>query len=89
LRFSFFFFPKPPEEEEAIGQLFRTLPEYELERIPPRMHLLLRKARVLQLNLAELYDVVNPADRNILRGLACTTTITARELAGRGREFWV
>jgi len=80
-----FFFPKPPEEE-TIGQLFRTSPEYELERIPPRMHLLLRKARVLQLNLAELYDAVNPADRNILRDLACTTTITARELAEKWDE---
>jgi len=48
-----FFFPEPLEEE-TIGQLFRTLPEYELERIPLRMHLLLQKSRVLQLNLAEL-----------------------------------
>jgi len=29
---------------------------------------------------------VNPADRNILRDLVCTTTITARELARRVRE---
>ena len=51
-----FFFPEVPEEE-IIEQEFRTLPEDALLSIPPWMRYLLRKAKVLQLNLDELYGV--------------------------------
>jgi len=81
-----FFFPKPPEEE-TIEQSFRTLPEYELQRIPPRMRFLLRKAVVLQLNLAELYDGVNPAERKILHDLVFVPSVAATDMAKRVREY--
>lgn len=81
-----FFFPEPPEEE-AIEQTFRTLPEFELERIPSRMRLLLRKARVLQLNLAELYEGVNPAEHKILNDLSFSPSVAADRMADRVRAY--
>lgn len=81
-----FFFPEPPEEE-TIEQSFRTLPDYELERIPPRMRILLRKANVLQINLAELYDGVNPANRKILQELSFAPLVAATYMAEQVREY--
>ena len=81
-----FFFPEPPEEE-SIGQSFRTLPEQELQRIPPRMRYLLRKAQVLQLNLTELYEGVNPSPRNILREFEFTPTVAADNMAEQVRDY--
>ncbi len=81
-----FFFPNVPEEE-SIEQSFRTLPEHALQRIPPRVRYLLRKARVLQLNLAELYDGVNPADRKILHDLDFAPSVAATDMAERVRAY--
>ncbi|MCA8833720.1 MAG: ImmA/IrrE family metallo-endopeptidase [Proteobacteria bacterium] len=61
-----FFFPEPPEEED-IKKSFRTLPESELQAIPPRVHYLLRLAKVMQINLKELYDERTPAINPIIK----------------------
>ena len=66
-----FFFPEPPQEETP-KQSFRTLPDYAIERLPARLRFLIRKARVMQLNLAELYDNANPAPQRIVRDLTLT-----------------
>nr|VFK14240.1 MAG: Zn-dependent peptidase ImmA, M78 family [Candidatus Kentron sp. LFY] len=81
-----FFFPHPPEEG-TIEQSFRTLPEYQLQRIPSRMHFLLRKATVLQLNLAELHDGANPATRGILHDLDFSPSIAADRMAEEVRDY--
>jgi len=81
-----FFFPEPPEEE-SIDRSFRTLPEYELERIPSRMRFLLRKARVLQLNLAELHEGTNPARHKILQDLAFSPSVDPADMAERVRAY--
>ena len=81
-----FFFPEPPEEE-TLAQSFRTLPADELQRIPPRIHYLLRQARVLQLNLAELYDGVNPAERKIWHDLDFAPTVAATAMAEQVRAY--
>nr|VFK39115.1 MAG: Zn-dependent peptidase ImmA, M78 family [Candidatus Kentron sp. TC] len=81
-----FFFPEPPEEE-SIDQAFRTLPEQALEGIPSRLRFLLRKARVLQLNLAELHDGANPAANNILRDLRFAPSVSATRMAERVRAY--
>ena len=60
-----FFFPEPPKEETP-SQAFRTLPELEIEKMSSRMHYLLKQARAMQINLAELNDNVNPAKYNIV-----------------------
>ena len=81
-----FFFPEPPEEE-SIGSSFRTLPEYELEQIPSRMRFLLRKARVLQLNLAELHQGANPARRKISQDLDFSPLVDAADMAEKVRAY--
>ena len=81
-----FFFPGIPEEE-AVEQSFRTLPEQELQRMPSRIRFLLRRARVFQLNLAELYDGVNPASSQILRDLNFVPSDAATEMAERVRAY--
>ena len=48
-----FFFPEPPILPR-ISETFRTLPEHEFESIPPRIQLLLRKAKAYQISLIEL-----------------------------------
>jgi len=63
-----FFFPAPPEEETP-KQEFRTLPDSEIQLMSPRMRLLLRQAKSMQINLDELYGGVNPAERQIVRDL--------------------
>ena len=81
-----FFFPEVPEEE-TIEQEFRTLPEDELLNIPPWMRYLLRKARVLQLNLAELYGGVNPAKRKVLHDLDFAPSVAATDMAEQVRTY--
>ena len=81
-----FFFPDIPEEE-AVERTFRTLPEPELQRMPPRILYLLRRARVFQLNLAELYDGVNPGSRQILRNLEFTPSVVVTEMAQQVRSY--
>ncbi len=81
-----FFFPEVPEEE-IIEQEFRTLPEEELLRLSPWIRYLLRKARVLQLNLAELYGGVNPAKRRILQDLDFAPSVAAADMAEQVRTY--
>ena len=81
-----FFFPDVPEEE-AVERTFRTLPEQELQRMPSRILYLLRRARVFQLNLAELYDGVNPASRQILRDLDFAPSVAVTEMAQQVRSY--
>ena len=81
-----FFFPEVPEED-AVEQSFRTLPEQELQRVPSRILYLLRRARVFQLNLAELYDGVNPASRQILRELDFAPSVDVSEMAEQVRAY--
>jgi transcriptional regulator with XRE-family HTH domain len=64
-----FFFPEPPDVPD-ISETFRTLPDTELDQLPRRILLLLRKAKAMQLNLSELSGGRNPSERLITRDLA-------------------
>jgi len=81
-----FFFPKPPQEDTP-KQSFRTLPDYEIRRLPARMRFLIRKARVMQINLTELYDGLNPASRQIVRDLSFTLSDSSEGIVSRVREY--
>ncbi len=81
-----FFFPEPPQEETP-EQSFRTLPEQAIERLPARIRFLIRKARVMQLNLAELYDNANPATRHVVRDLSFAPGVAAGEMAATVRDY--
>lgn len=81
-----FFFPEPPQEETP-KQSFRTLPDYEIQRLPTRIRFLIRKGRVMQLNLAELYDNVNPASEQIVRELSFEPGDSSEEMAAVVRRY--
>lgn len=81
-----FFFPQPPEEITP-QQSFRTLPEFEIELMPARVRLLLRKAAALQVNLQELYDGANPAEQQIVRDLNFEPNIPAEDMAEQVRAY--
>jgi Zn-dependent peptidase ImmA (M78 family) len=81
-----FFFPEPPQEE-APKQSFRTLPDYEIQRLPTRMRFLIREGKVKQLNLAELYDNVNPASEQIVQELSFEVGSSSKEMATVVRRY--
>jgi len=81
-----FFFPEPPQEITA-KQSFRTLPEYEIQRMPVKMRFLLRKAQSFQLNLYDLYDGVNPSEKKITKDLGFSTHISAKEMSETVRQY--
>jgi len=81
-----FFFPEPPDLP-PLSETFRTLPEAEFSRIPRRIKFLLRKAKALQINLAELYLGRNPAQRLIFRDLEFPPNIRVEEMARQVRAY--
>lgn len=81
-----FFFPYPPAEESP-QQAFRTLPDIEIQQMSPRLRTLLRRAQVLQINLSELYEGINPAKRQLVRDLRFPLDIPVQQLAYIVRQF--
>lgn len=63
-----FFFPSPPDVPE-IDETFRTLSQGDLEKIPPKIRLLLRKATAMQISLVELNDGANPAKQLVTKDM--------------------
>lgn len=81
-----FFFPEPPNVP-AINETFRTLPEAELDRLPSRIRLLMRKAKVMQLNLTELTQGRNPAERLITRDLQFAPNVNITDMTTAVRQY--
>lgn len=81
-----FFFPEPPNVP-AINETFRTLPEAELDRLPSRLRMLMRKAKAMQINLAELTQGRNPAERLITRDLQFAPSVDIAEMAAAVRDY--
>jgi len=81
-----FFFPEPPDEETP-RQAFRTLPDSEIQRLSSGIRFLLRRAKSMQINLAELYDGVNPAERQLVRDIRFSLNRPVTDLAKSVREF--
>ena len=81
-----FFFPDPPDLP-PISNSFRTLPETMFARIPPRIVYLLRKAKAMQLNLAELNEGGNPAARLVSRDLSFDPNVSIAAMTRRVREY--
>lgn len=61
-----FFFPEPPEEA-GPEESFRTLPDFELEKLAASTRLAVRRARADQLALAELFGGDAPSPNPLLR----------------------
>jgi Zn-dependent peptidase ImmA (M78 family) len=81
-----FFFPEPPDLP-PISETFRTLGSEQFELIPPKIRLLLRKARAFQISLSELNNERNPAERLITRDLSFKPKVSINTIAKRVREY--
>ena len=81
-----FFFPEPPKLP-PVEETFRTLEPAQLDEIPPRIRLLLRKARAFQIGLDELNQGRNPAERLITRGLSFRLTDPVESIAVQARGY--
>ena len=79
-----FFFPKPPDERD-IKKSFRTLPK-SVEKLNPKMRFLLRKARVMQLNLMELHDD-KTQEKKIFQDIRFTSNSSVKNLSKKVREY--
>lgn len=64
-----FFFPEPPEEVTPMKS-FRTLPESEIDELPPNFLTVFRKGQAMQINLEELTNGQNPVPKKIFRDLS-------------------
>jgi Zn-dependent peptidase ImmA (M78 family) len=81
-----FFFPEPPQTP-PIRESFRTLPDTAFNQMPRRVGFLLRKAKALQMNLAELSQGRNPAARLITRDLVFPENVSIEPMAARVRDY--
>src|SRR5882672_31552 len=81
-----FFFPAPPDLEPA-KQSFRTLTDQDYSSIPRTVKTLLRKAQAMQLNLAELNDQRNPAQKIITKELELAVNASLVDMARRVRDY--
>ena len=84
-----FFFPKPPDESD-IKKSFRTLPE-SIENLSPRMRVVLRKARSMQLNVMELSEdensLITTKEKKIFEDIKFATTPSINILVKKVRKY--
>ena len=81
-----FFFPEPPEEETP-KESFRTLPQEEVDLLEPRLLYLVRQARVMQENLRELFDGVNPSKKQVCSDITIRRSGVVSDVARAVREY--
>ncbi len=81
-----FFFPTPPEVP-PLEKSFRTLTAMDFAAIPRTVRLFLRRGQAMQLNLAELNDGKNPADRLISRDLKFSPNTSLDKIAAEVRAY--
>jgi Zn-dependent peptidase ImmA (M78 family) len=81
-----FFFPEPPEEETP-AESFRTLPQEEIDLLEPRLLYLVRKAKVMQENVRELFDGVNPAGKKVCSDIVIRRSDTIFDVAKAVRKY--
>ena len=80
------FFPDPPDLP-SLENTFRTLTPDQVAEIPPRIRLLLRKARAFQIGLEELCDGHNQAARLITRELTFEPSDNIERIAVELRDY--
>lgn len=74
-----FFFPDIPEEETPKTEL-RTLPDTLIDELPVEIIKLYRKAKVFQINLADLYAGSKPISPNLIDGHLITSKTNIKRL---------
>ena len=80
-----FFFPEVPQEPDLRDQF--SLRSSEIEKLNPRIHVLLRQAAARQISLMELNMGANPAESRIFRDLHAQLDDSVTALARRARGY--
>ena len=80
-----FFFPNVPDEETPNTE-FRTLPDALIETLPVEIIKLYRKAKVFQLNLAELFENSKPVMPNLVDNYSLSSRANIPSLAREIRK---
>jgi Zn-dependent peptidase ImmA (M78 family) len=81
-----FFFPSPPEEEDA-GSRFRTLPQSEVEALEPDTRYALREALAFQESIRELTAGIRASTALVVRDIRPLPHEPVEQLAGRVRYY--
>ena len=81
-----FYFPEPPKED-SIEKRFRTLPKAEAEKIPPKIHFLIRRADTFRLNLHELHEEQNPIASKIFSDIPISPSLDMKKAAAEVRRY--
>ena len=81
-----FFFPEPPDLPR-IEETFRTLSAEQFAEIPPRIRILLHRARAFQIGLGELHNGRNPARQIVTREMSFNVNDSIPFIARQVREF--
>jgi len=81
-----FFFPEPPEEETP-AESFRTLPQEEIDLLEPSLLYLVRQAKAMQENLRELFDGINPANKQVYSDITIHSSDTISDVAKTVRKY--
>ena len=81
-----FFFPAPPDVPR-VENSFRTISPDGLAQLPRFVRVLLRRGQAMQLNLAELNDGRNPAERVITRDLSFSLDTPVATIAEAVRSY--
>ena len=69
------------------NQSFRTLPAYEIEHIPAKIRLMLRRAQAYQFNLKEMYDGVNASDKKIVNDISFHVNDSITDIGKKVRKY--
>ena len=81
-----FFFPAPPDEIEP-RQSFRTLPDFEIDKLTPDTRHAIRQARAMQIALSELNEGLNPAPSKVFRDIQPDPDASIDDLTSQVREY--
>ncbi|HEV8242686.1 MAG TPA: ImmA/IrrE family metallo-endopeptidase [Nitrospirales bacterium] len=81
-----FFLPDPPPEQD-IKTSFRTLPDFEIERLSADTRFALRYGQAMQLSLAELNEGVNPSEKKLFVEIKLTPKINIAIAATQVRQY--
>lgn len=84
-----FFFPEPPQgiNKEIQKEKFRTIPEFELNKLKPDTRKIIWKAQAIQLNLKEITNGVSQASRLITQDNVINVDIPTETNAIRLRDY--
>ncbi len=81
-----FYFPSPPKEDD-VNSKFRSLPEFYLQSLPPKILYLIREASAKQFGLYELYGNMAPENTHNFTDLPTTfNLVQVKKIADQVRN---